>query len=115
MKKLLLLTLAIVCLGACCNAPELASADFLNGTWSSTRYDVQYGFMGKNTMFISDSIEGEEYHYNIVQDTIVFRLILDEEIGDTLDYDSMTYNILDKNTIELNYHGFRNTIIRNIP
>ena len=115
MKKLLLLTLAMVCLGACSNAPELASAEFLNGTWSSTKYDVQYGFMGQNTMLISDSIEGEEYHYRIIQDTIVFRLLLDEAIGDTLDVDSMTYHIIDKNTIELNYCGLHNTIIRNLP
>ena len=98
-----------------CTPPKQATADFLKGTWTSTQYKVNYGFMGKNTMLISDEIEGEEYHYTIKEDTIIFQMKIDEVIGNLTEPDSMTYKIIDNDTIEINYQGLTTKIVRDIP
>lgn len=100
---------------ACATHPKQATADFLQGTWTSLQYKVSYGFMGRNTMSISDNIEGEEYHYSIENDTIIFQMKIDEVLGNLTEPDTMTYKIIDNDTIELNYQGFKTTIVRNIP
>jgi hypothetical protein len=97
---------------ACTTPPKQATADFLQGTWTSTQYKVNYGFIGKHTMFISDEVEGEEYNYFIKGDTIIFQMQIDELIGNTTEFDTMTYKIIDNDTIELNYQGLKTKIVR---
>lgn len=114
MQKRITIGLLFALLIVSCTPPKQATADFLKGTWTSTQYKVNYGFMGKNTMLISDDIEGEEYHYIIKNDSIIFQLTIDEMIGVT-EFDTMTYRILGYDSIEINYQGFHTTLIRNKP
>ena len=91
--------------------PKTLSAEFLQGSWANPEYGVNYGFMGKNTMLISDSIEGEEYHYIIKDDTIIFRRLIDEGLGYT-EFDTMTYKVLDEDSIELYYQRLKLKLVR---
>lgn len=119
MKKLLSLiglitfSVCVLSFAECDNPPKTLSAAFLKGTWTCHQHGVNYGFIGKNTMLISDSIEGEEYHYIIKNDTIIFRMLLDEECN-YAEFDTMTYSVIDNNTINLNYQGLGITIERDI-
>jgi hypothetical protein len=112
-KSLLILLVCVLAI-ACTPPPKKATAEFLKGTWTSAKYKVDYGFIGKSTMFISDDVEGEEYHYIIKNDSIIFQMIIDEMIGVT-EFDTMTYRILGYDSIEINYQGFHTTLIRNKP
>ena len=98
-----------------CTPPKQATADFLKGTWTSTQYKVNYGFIGKHTMLISDEVEGEEYHYTIIGDTIFFQMQIDELIGNTTEIDTMFIHVIDKDTIEVNYQGLTTKIVRDLP
>ena len=112
-KRISIICLLMMLVLASCTTPKVASAEFLQGTWTSVEYKTNYGFIGKNTMLISDDIEGEEYHYSIKADTIIFAMKIDEMIGNVLESDTMTYSIIDENTIELNYQGLFTHIVRN--
>ena len=103
MRKLLYLFVA-GCLLASCVQPQLTS-DFLNGTWVVDEDTcVKYTFVGKNTMYIDNQIEGEQYDYRIVSNNIAFAPVFDEEIyGDTLLCDTLRMFIEDHNTINVSY------------
>ena len=112
MRKLLYLFVA-GCLLASCVQPQLTS-DFLNGTWVVDKDTcVKYTFVGKNTMYIDNQVEGEQYDYRIVSNKIVFAPVFDEEIyGDTLLCDTLNVVIDDFNTMRISYLSTNFKLIR---